>query len=270
MAITFLSLLLICIAITIIKKKNGHIERSFLIMNKKTKNTVDVYISNIGIASEEEQVIPPMVNCDIICSGYLPLVDRWVSYINTEKIRKDTKYSEFQATFIDCIRELQITEYNFCNTDIRLEYCTYNAKKHDRVNILLVELFNMLINETENYLNEVHCSFCDNEHTYQAYNSYWGMSYTKKDIGDNVAHYSLELANYKATKKGGRKPHELKEIWFKKLDQLLVIYEYMKIRRYNAGDDFVKIHELLIKVSLTELKAHIEKIKVALNEFFSS
>ena len=44
----------------------------------------------------------------------------------------------------------------------------------------------------------------------------------------------------------------------------------MKIRRYNAGDDFVKIHELLIKVSLTELKAHIEKIKVALNEFFSS
>lgn len=239
-------------------------------MNKETKNIFDVYISGIGLASEEKQVIPPMADCDIIFGGYLPLVDRWVSYIDTAKIRKDTKYSEFQATFVECIKELQITEYSFCNTEFRLDYCTYNAKKYDRVNILLVELFNMVINCTEDDLNEVHCSLYDNEHTYQAYNSYWGMSYTKKDIGKNVAYYSLELANYKATKKGGRKPHELKELWFKKLDQLPVMYEYMKIRRYNAGDDFIKTRELLRKVSLTDLKAHIEKIKSALNEYFSS
>ena len=136
--------------------------------------------------------------------------------------------------------------------------------------MLIVVLFNMVINDTEDGLNETAFDWHNETITHKAYSKYWGMKYTSKNIGNDVAEISLELINYKSTRKNGRKLHELKNLWFKKLDQLLVIYEYMKISRYNAGYDYYENHWLLQRVSKTELKTQIEKIKAALNAYFTS
>lgn len=229
------------------------------------------YISSFAISSVEQPVISDMADKDIISCKYVPLTDTWRTQINTDKISKDATYHEFTATFTDCINALQIADYSIRRTDIRFERYAKNFDKDMRLNILLISLFNIAVNETgEDIAGIDFFRYHDEIASISASNKYWEIWYhsERQDGNSNIVKTCLELRSLNTTKKGGRKPHELKKLWFKKLDQIPVIYEYLKIRRFYAGEDYMCNKDLMKLFSKADLEAYIEKIKAAMNSYY--
>ena len=200
---------------------------------KKENDTMKQYnleatINEFTISSKQEPIIPRKYNPNIIKFSYkdsdIPFIHINVDNIST----KIDVYSKFVAVFQDCISALKISDYSFYSTHIKIESYSYmnddNNKEFDDLNTLLIYLFNMTINSLEDSQNRNCFDMYWTGHKEELYiscaNEHWRITYEGENNKKSKPH--LKLIYFKPIMEKGCSPYELKELLFKKLDQVLV------------------------------------------------
>lgn len=226
-------------------------------------------ISKFTISSKQEPVIPRKYNHDTINFTNKDS-DISLIHINVDNISSEIDaYSKFVATFQDCIRSLKISDYSFYSTYIKIECYMNDEKVFEDLNTLLICLFNMTINSLEDSQNRNHFDMYWTGHKEELYiscaNEHWRITYEGENNKKSKPH--LKLINFKPIMKKGCNPRELKELWFKKLDQVLVMYDFLEIRRDEAKE-YIRNEEYMAKFPRSVFNGYIEDIKKAINDYF--
>ena len=240
--------------------------------NTKKQYNLEATINEFTISSKQEPVIPRKYNPNIIKFSYkdsdTPLININVDNISTEI----DVYSKFVAVFQDCISALKISDYSFYSTYIKIKsyrYMNDNNKEFEDLNTLLIYLFNMTINSLKDSQNRKHFDMYWTGHKEELYiscaNKHWRLTYEGENNKKSKPH--LELINFKPIMKKGCNPYELKELWFKKLDQVLVMYDYLEIRR-DKIEEYIRNEEYMEKFPRSVFNGYIEDIKKAINDYF--
>lgn len=226
-------------------------------MQKNKLNSYDLTASihTFSVRSFNEPVIPAFVKTETARTNYMRKTQTWFTTINPNKLNnKDIfAYSEFYAESIKFFNSLQIPDCMFWRTDIRLDSYTDNFKDYYKLNLLLISLFSIELND-KNRQAIGHTLMCSKDFTdISTQNAYWQIKYYDKKFqtrDTDPAKARLEFRYLKAPKNVEHKPHEIKEMWFKKLDsiinhfeelqhlcnkELLKAYQYFCI--YNGGVD---------------------------------
>ena len=217
-------------------------------MNKqKLKNyNLNASIHTFAIKSKGQPQVPHTSNNDIIRCAYMPKTDMWHTRINPNKINDELmSYSEFMATFNQIACSLKISEPIFYRTDIRLDSYIDNFQEYYKLNLLLISLFSIIFNDSNGQAIGHMLTQTKEFSDISSQNQYWEIKYYNKKFQTNdsdVAKARLEFRSLKSTNVNGHPPHEIKKMWFKKLDTLPALYGDLQREcnknLYNAYIDY--------------------------------
>lgn len=309
-----------------------NIDRKELNLMKKEKMAeynLTTSIHTVTIRTKDKPFIPNGYDHNIVRSAYLQRTGVWSLRINPNKVNKDLcRYSEFNAAICDLCEKMRIGNVDYYRCDIRNDSYEDNFKEYYKLNLLLINLFCILLNDpngqpVSHYLTRGK-TFSD----ISTQNSYWQVKYYDKKFQTNdkdPAKARLEFRTLRNSSKKRYTPDELKEEWFKKLDKLPGLYErlqeqcnedlygaYLEYLEYNSKSNFKRdpltgflsayqnaitvftrkqLKEFLLKVKLdvnpqsranyiidktrieffskTDIQRYVEKIKKAMEDFFS-
>lgn len=199
---------------------------------KLEKYNLTASIHTVTIRSEDEPVTPVNADLEAMRPAYLPITKQWATRINLNKLGGDIfSYGEFRAAMYELTRHLQLPDYTYYRTDIRLDSYDDNFKEYYKINLLLINLFSILFHDPNGQAvsHQLTCSktFTD----ISTKNQYWEVKYYDKKYQTNDADPAkarLEFRNLKTTAKDGYAPHEIKEKWFEKLDKLPSLYDELQ------------------------------------------
>lgn len=186
-------------------------------------------IHTVNIRSDDCPDIPEDVNLEVLRSNYLQKAEQWSTRINLNKLYGDIFcYSEFCAVMHELSQQIQISEFKYYRTDIRLDSYSDDFKAYYKLNQLLINLFSLLFHDTNGQAVS-HLLTGSKEFTdISTQNQYWQVKYYNKKFQTNdedPAKARLEFRSLKSTSKDGYAPHEMKEKWFEKLDRLPSLYD---------------------------------------------
>lgn len=198
-------------------------------MNKKKlenyRQTASVH--TVGLKSKVDPVLPPNVDLDIIRASFMKKTKMHMVRVNPNKLHGDIfAYSEFNATMHELCQAMQITP-TYYRCDIRLDSYEDTFKAFYKLNLLLINLFSILFNDPNGQAVS-HLLTCSKAFTdVSTKNQYWEVKFYDKQFQTNdtdPAKARLEFRCLRTAKEGGYAPHEIKEKWFKMLDQLPSLY----------------------------------------------
>lgn len=186
-------------------------------------------IHTVSVISDTPPVVPENVDLEAVGTIYLQRTKRWATRANLNKVHGDIfAYSEFCATAYEVFSSLQIPEFKYYRTDIRLDSYNDDFKEYYKLNQLLINLFSMVFHDpnrqTVNHMLSQTKEFTD----ISTQNQYWQVKYYNKKFQTNdtdPAKVRLEFRSLKSTNRDGYAPHEIKDKWFEKLDRLPSLYD---------------------------------------------
>lgn len=186
-------------------------------------------IHTVDIRSKNMPSIPQNINLKVLKSSYLQKSQQWSIRINPNKLEGDIFCcSEFYATMHKLTGQLQLPDYIYYRTDIRLDSYEDDFKAYYKLNQLLISLFSLLFHDTNGQAIS-HLLAGSKEFTdISTKNQYWEVKYYNKKFqtnDDDPAKARLEFRSLKSTNRSGYTPHEIKMKWFEKLDQLPKLYD---------------------------------------------
>lgn len=189
-------------------------------------------IHTINIRSRDHPSTPANMDLGVIRANYLQKTQLWSTRINLNKLESDIfSYSEFCAAMHELTQRLQIPDYTYYRTDIRLDSYEDNFKAYYKLNQLLIHLFSLLFHDT-NGQGTGHMLLLSKEfNDVSTKNQYWEVKYYNKKFQTNdtdPAKARLEFRSLRSTNSKGYSPHEIKEMWFQKLDKLPGLYEELQ------------------------------------------
>lgn len=196
--------------------------------NKLNTYSLTASIHTINIRSPAQPIIPNCVDTNILRTIYLPKSNIWSTIVNPNKLHGDIfAYSEFCAVVADLFDKLDAPNFTYYRTDIRLDSYKDNFKDYYKLNSLLIGLFGLLFNDPNRQAIS-HMLIQSKEFSdIAAANQYWEVTYYNKKLQTNdtdPAKARLEFRSLKSTNASGHPPHEIKTMWFKKLDALPKLY----------------------------------------------
>lgn len=206
--------------------------------NKLAQYRLTASIHTAGIKSKTKPLIPATVSLDIVRSGYMQKTDMWTLRINPNKLAGDLfTYSEFCAAMHEICYKMKIENPIYYRTDIRLDSYNDDFQKYYKLNLLLINLFSILFNDS-NGQAVAHLLTCSKAFTdISTKNQYWEVKYYDKKFqthDSDPAKARLEFRSLKSTNADGYAPHEIKEKWFEKLDRLPALYDNLQERCNKA------------------------------------
>ncbi|GEM_PF-3409574 len=200
-------------------------------MNKlKLSNyKLNASIHTFAVKSKGVPALPLVYDIESIRAVKFPRTDSYITRINLNKLKGDIfAYSEFQASAVELFNHMQISDCTYWRTDIRLDSYEDNFKEYYKLNTLLISLFSVLFNDTNGQAISHMLTQTKEFSDISTKNQYWEVKYYNKKFQTNDtdrAKARLEFRSLKSTNEAGHPPHEIKEMWFKKLDQLPMLYE---------------------------------------------
>ena len=207
---------------------------------KKTKidrYTLSASVHTVNIHCMHQPTIPEYIDLDILRVSYLQKTGVWSIRLNPNKIQGDIfAYSEFYASVLNLFRELQVPDFTYYRTDIRLDSYEDNFKAYYKLNSLLINLFGILFHDPN---SQAICHMLTQSKEFSdisTANQYWEVKYYNKKFQTNdtdPAKARLEFRSLKSTNVRGHPPHEVKEMWFQKLEALPDLYADLQ-NRCNA------------------------------------
>ncbi|MBQ3427307.1 MAG: hypothetical protein IJH37_09215 [Clostridia bacterium] len=197
--------------------------------NKLNGYKLNASIHTFAVKSEGAPTLPLVYDLESIRSVKFASKDSWITRINLNKLNGDIfAYSEFQAHAAELFNHMQIPNCTYWRTDIRLDSHEDNFKDYYKLNALLISLFSVMFNDTNGQAISHMLTQTKEFSDISAKNQYWEVKYYNKKFQTNdtdIAKARLEFRSLKSTNGAGHPPHEIKEMWFKKLDQLPILYE---------------------------------------------
>lgn len=203
------------------------------------KNKLDTYaltasIHTINVRSAAQPHTSYMVADNVLYTRYLPKADVWSTVVNPNKLHGDIfSYSEFYATVHDLFNRLNVPDFKYYRTDIRLDSYEDNFKDYYKLNSLLIGLFGLLFNDPNKQAIGHILIHSKELSDISTANQYWEVKYYNKKFQTNdtdPAKARLEFRSLKSTNARGHPPHEVKHMWFKKLDELPKLYNELQSR----------------------------------------
>ena len=200
-------------------------------MDKQKLHTykLNASIHTFAVKSQCCPALPLTCDRKIVDTIKLPRTGSFITRVNLNKLHGDIfAYSEFQANAADLFNSMQIPQCTYWRTDIRLDSYEDNFREYYKLNLLLISLLGIVLNDTNNQSIGHMLTQTKEFSDISTKNQYWEVKYYNKKFQTNdadIAKARLEFRSLKATKTGGRPPHEIKEMWFDKLDRLTAMYE---------------------------------------------
>lgn len=196
---------------------------------KLSDYALNASIHTFAVKSKGVPTLPSTYDLEAIRAVNFPKMDSWVIRINLNKLSGDIfSYSEFQAHAAELFTHMQIPKCTYWRTDIRLDSYEDDFKEHYKLNTLLICLFSVLLKDTNGQPISHILTHTKEFSDISTKNQYWEVKYYNKKFqtkDTDPAKARLEFRSLKSTNEAGHPPHEIKEMWFKKLDQLPMLYE---------------------------------------------
>lgn len=204
-------------------------------MNKqKLKNLkLQSSIHTFSVRSATEPTIRSHISDRIVRASYMEKTKSWIIRVNPNKFKDGDifVYSQFMALVNDLFNDMNIPDFRFWRTDIRLDSYEDNFKECYKLNVLLISLLSLDFSDT-NGQPISHMLTCTKEFSdISTRNQYWEVKYYNKKFQTNdtdPAKARLEFRSLKATQDVNYAPHIVKDKWFKKLDTLANRYEELQ------------------------------------------
>lgn len=299
-------------------------------MNQEKLRSYELHssIHTFSVRSNNQPIIPNQISSTVVTTAYMAKTNTWITRVNPNKFSGGDvfAYSEFMALANSLFNSMNIPDYTYWRTDIRLDSYEDNFKDYYKLNLLLINLFSMIFNDTNGEAIG-HMLMCTKELTdISTRNQYWEVKYYNKKFQTHDSDRAKARLEFRCLKSMvGHPPHEIKEIWFKKLDEIIPLYDelqemcnkrlYIAYKEYclyngNAGNEkdmltrFLSVYshgmtlfsrkqaraffemcgvekskindrvEYICDITQIEffsnndLKNYVEKIKLAMNDFF--
>lgn len=183
-------------------------------------------IHTVTIKSAKEPSLPEKANLEVLRSTYLTKTKQCSTRINLNKLGGDIfSYGEFRAAMYELTQHLQIPDYTYYRTDIRLDSYEDNFKEYYKLNLLLINLFSILFHDPNGQAVSHQLTGSKEFTDISTQNQYWQVKYYNKKFQTNdtdPAKVRLEFRSLKSTNRDGYAPHKIKEKWFEKLDRLKI------------------------------------------------
>ena len=202
---------------------------------KIEKYNLTASIHTFTVRSSNEPVIPAHVKTDVARVSYMKRTQEWRITINPNKFNTGDiyAYSEFKALTRNLFESMKIPECRFYRTDIRLDSYEDNFDEYYKLNLMLISLLSIELNDPNKQAighTLMHSKVLTDISTK---NAYWELKYYNKKFQTNdtaKAKARLEFRYLKSPKNVEHEPHEIKEMWFKKLYNIINRYDELQIR----------------------------------------
>lgn len=203
-------------------------------------------IHTFSVKSNNSPNIPLLADIETIRSCYMEKTQLWITRINPNKIKGDIlSYSEFCAVTNILFEKMGISNCTYWRTDIRLDSYDDNFKEYYKLNLLLINLFSMVFNDPNGQAISHMLTQTKEFSDVSAKNQYWEVKYYNKKFQTNdedPAKARLEFRSLKSTNIDGHPPHEIKNMWLEKLDDLPKLYDKLQEQCNNELANAYKIY----------------------------
>ena len=124
-----------------------------------------------------------------------------------------------------------ILDCTYWRTDIRLDSYKDDFKDYYKLNLMLINLFSILFSDRNGQAISHMLTQSKEFSDISTKNQYWEVKYYNKKFqthDTDPAKSRLEFRSLKSTNEEGHKPHEIKKMWFEKLDMLCEHFEELQ------------------------------------------
>ena len=202
-------------------------------MNKKIFNIpLTASIHTITLRSAQEPHRPPGITSDILDAIPLETTAQWSMKINPNKINGDIfQYSQYRKTMNSLMSNMQVSQYSYYRTDLRIDCYQDVFELLYKINFLLISLFAMSYKKNQGQA-VAHLCMLSKEFSDVSYdNSYLEIKFYNKKfqmMDKDPAKARLEIRCLKNLKKDGLPPPEFHKVIFDLLDTLPSNFEALQ------------------------------------------